>query len=174
MRLSSDLRSRGAPCAFGGTGGAGNELARRPSHRQSFDQGERSTRHLTLETDVICWGPGGTVPGKPTDVDPFPAMARHGCDRGQLDLSAGLLRVFERLGWATEVRWPEAERLGRRRALAKIPFTERQARPVGRRSETGHRSKVAPARFDHADRASRLAVLVWPVHAMRGTKGQPW
>jgi stearoyl-CoA desaturase (delta-9 desaturase) len=48
----------------------------------------------------------------------FPAMARHGCDRGQLDPSAGLLRVFERLGWATEVRWPEAEQLGRRRALA--------------------------------------------------------
>jgi stearoyl-CoA desaturase (Delta-9 desaturase) len=48
----------------------------------------------------------------------FPAMARHGCDRGQLDPSAGLLRVFERLGWASEVRWPEAEQLGRRRALA--------------------------------------------------------
>jgi stearoyl-CoA desaturase (delta-9 desaturase) len=45
----------------------------------------------------------------------FPAMARHGCDRGQLDPAAGLLRAFEHLGWATAVRWPEPARLGNRR-----------------------------------------------------------
>jgi stearoyl-CoA desaturase (delta-9 desaturase) len=48
----------------------------------------------------------------------FPAMARHGCDRGQLDPTAALLGVFERFGWASDVRWPEPEQLGRRRVLA--------------------------------------------------------
>ncbi len=45
----------------------------------------------------------------------FPALARHGCDRGELDPSAGLLRVFERLGWAWHARWPSAEQLATRR-----------------------------------------------------------
>lgn len=44
----------------------------------------------------------------------FPAMARHGCDRGQIDPSASLLRVLERLGWATDVRRPTAAQLARR------------------------------------------------------------
>ena len=44
-----------------------------------------------------------------------PACARHGVDRGQLDLSAGLIRVFERVGWASAVRWPSPARLARRR-----------------------------------------------------------
>jgi stearoyl-CoA desaturase (delta-9 desaturase) len=44
-----------------------------------------------------------------------PACARHGVDRGQIDLSAGLIRVFERLGWATAVRWPSAARLEKHR-----------------------------------------------------------
>lgn len=35
----------------------------------------------------------------------FPALARHGFDRGQVDPSAAVLRVFERLGWASHVRW---------------------------------------------------------------------
>jgi stearoyl-CoA desaturase (delta-9 desaturase) len=47
----------------------------------------------------------------------FPAIARHGCDRGQLDPAAALPRVFERVGWASDVRWPESEQLGRRRIL---------------------------------------------------------
>jgi stearoyl-CoA desaturase (delta-9 desaturase) len=45
----------------------------------------------------------------------FPAAARHGADRGQLDTSATLLRVFERLGWAWQVRWPTARQLATRR-----------------------------------------------------------
>jgi stearoyl-CoA desaturase (delta-9 desaturase) len=45
----------------------------------------------------------------------FPVMARHGCDRGQLDLSADLLRLFERLGWASGARWPTAGQLATRR-----------------------------------------------------------
>lgn len=52
----------------------------------------------------------------------FPAMARHGVDRHQLDTSAMIIRVFERLGWATRVRWPDPTRLATRRMSA-IPET---------------------------------------------------
>jgi stearoyl-CoA desaturase (delta-9 desaturase) len=45
----------------------------------------------------------------------FPSLARHGVDRRQVDVSAELIRVFERLGWATRVRWPERARLDERR-----------------------------------------------------------
>jgi stearoyl-CoA desaturase (delta-9 desaturase) len=45
----------------------------------------------------------------------FPSLARHGVDRHQLDISAELIRVFERLGWATRVRWPDPARLDARR-----------------------------------------------------------
>ena len=44
-----------------------------------------------------------------------PACARHGVDRGQIDLSAGLIRGFERFGWASGVRWPSPLRLEQRR-----------------------------------------------------------
>ncbi len=44
-----------------------------------------------------------------------PACARHGVDRGQIDLSAELIRVFERAGWVTNVRWPVAARLEKHR-----------------------------------------------------------
>jgi stearoyl-CoA desaturase (delta-9 desaturase) len=47
-----------------------------------------------------------------------PACARHGVDRGQVDLAAGLIRVFERFGWASGVRWPDRARLERNRRLA--------------------------------------------------------
>jgi stearoyl-CoA desaturase (delta-9 desaturase) len=39
-----------------------------------------------------------------------PTCARHGVQRGQIDISARLIRVFEKLGWATHVRWPRPER----------------------------------------------------------------
>ncbi|MFI7706896.1 acyl-CoA desaturase [Nonomuraea sp. NPDC049480] len=45
-----------------------------------------------------------------------PSCARHGMERGQLDPSAGLIRLFERLGWASDVHWPDAGRVQRRRA----------------------------------------------------------
>jgi stearoyl-CoA desaturase (delta-9 desaturase) len=38
-----------------------------------------------------------------------PGCARHGARPGQWDPSAGLIRVFERAGWATSVRWPTPE-----------------------------------------------------------------
>jgi stearoyl-CoA desaturase (Delta-9 desaturase) len=45
-----------------------------------------------------------------------PTSARHGVLRGQVDISARLIRWFERLGWARDVRWPKADRLAARRA----------------------------------------------------------
>jgi stearoyl-CoA desaturase (delta-9 desaturase) len=35
-----------------------------------------------------------------------PTCARHGSRPHQIDLSAGVIRIFERLGWATGVHWP--------------------------------------------------------------------
>jgi stearoyl-CoA desaturase (delta-9 desaturase) len=40
-----------------------------------------------------------------------PTAARHGVFKGQLDTSAAMIRGFERLGWASAVRWPRRERL---------------------------------------------------------------
>jgi len=42
-----------------------------------------------------------------------PALARHGRLPGDLDPSAWLIGGFERLGWATKVRWPDGARSGR-------------------------------------------------------------
>jgi stearoyl-CoA desaturase (delta-9 desaturase) len=55
-----------------------------------------------------------------------PACARHGVDRGQVDLSAGLIRLFERAGWVSGVRWPRPARLEQRRrrpidAVGQVP-----------------------------------------------------
>ena len=43
-----------------------------------------------------------------------PTAARHGVFRGQIDASAGIIRILERLGWAWDVRWPKPERLVRK------------------------------------------------------------
>jgi stearoyl-CoA desaturase (delta-9 desaturase) len=40
-----------------------------------------------------------------------PTCARHGVLRGQIDISARVIWMFEKLGWAWNVRWPKAERL---------------------------------------------------------------
>src|SRR5262249_11854204 len=45
----------------------------------------------------------------------FPRLARHGVDRGQVDTSAVLIRLFERVGWATNVQWPDPAMLATRR-----------------------------------------------------------
>ena len=47
-----------------------------------------------------------------------PTAARHGVLRGQLDTSARLIWIFEKLGWATDVRWPKPERLAKLRLAA--------------------------------------------------------
>ena len=47
-----------------------------------------------------------------------PTCARHGVLRGQLDISARVIWIFERFGWAYKVRWPSAQRLVRIQATA--------------------------------------------------------
>jgi stearoyl-CoA desaturase (Delta-9 desaturase) len=47
-----------------------------------------------------------------------PTAARHGVLKGQLDTSARIIWIFEKLGWATDVRWPKADRLQKLRAEA--------------------------------------------------------
>jgi stearoyl-CoA desaturase (delta-9 desaturase) len=44
-----------------------------------------------------------------------PTAARHGALRGQLDSSARIIWLFEKLGWAREVRWPDSARIATRR-----------------------------------------------------------
>ncbi|MGP3980852.1 acyl-CoA desaturase [Streptomyces sp. KR80] len=44
-----------------------------------------------------------------------PTSARHGVDRGQLDPSAAVIRLLERLGLVRDVRWPTADRIAARR-----------------------------------------------------------
>ena len=50
-----------------------------------------------------------------------PTAARHGVGRGQLDSSARLIRGFELMGWARDVRWPDAARVQQRRTVPTLP-----------------------------------------------------
>jgi stearoyl-CoA desaturase (Delta-9 desaturase) len=40
-----------------------------------------------------------------------PTCARHGVLRGQIDMNARMIWIFEKFGWATQVRWPNYDRL---------------------------------------------------------------
>ena len=60
-----------------------------------------------------------------------PACARHGADPRQVDISATVIRIFERLGWATGVHWPVPARLDGHRRYQGRP----QAAPVLQDSE---------------------------------------
>jgi stearoyl-CoA desaturase (Delta-9 desaturase) len=40
-----------------------------------------------------------------------PTCARHGVMRGQIDTTARMIWLFEKLGWVYDVRWPKPERL---------------------------------------------------------------
>jgi stearoyl-CoA desaturase (Delta-9 desaturase) len=42
-----------------------------------------------------------------------PTCARHGVLPGQIDISAAVIRLFERWGWVHDVRWPTPRRLER-------------------------------------------------------------
>jgi stearoyl-CoA desaturase (Delta-9 desaturase) len=42
-----------------------------------------------------------------------PTCARHGVQRGQIDISARVIWLFEKFGWAYDVRWPTKQRLAR-------------------------------------------------------------
>jgi stearoyl-CoA desaturase (delta-9 desaturase) len=59
-----------------------------------------------------------------------PTCARHGTRPHQIDPSASLIRIFERLGWATSVHWPAAEQLG-----GHHPGKARQRQPSARPAE---------------------------------------
>jgi stearoyl-CoA desaturase (delta-9 desaturase) len=66
----------------------------------------------------------------------FPNLARHGFGPRQIDLSAGFIRICERLGWASKVRWPSqrlVERLSELSAAKHheaVSLTERDQSPV--------------------------------------------
>lgn len=78
--------------------------------RQPFETGDASTNFAPLA--VLSFGESWH-----NGHHAFPASARHGLDRGQVDSTAGLIRLLERLGWAWSVRWPDPERVeGRRKA----------------------------------------------------------
>jgi stearoyl-CoA desaturase (Delta-9 desaturase) len=42
-----------------------------------------------------------------------PTCARHGVLRGQIDIAARVIWIFERLGWVSDVRWTNPTRLAR-------------------------------------------------------------
>ncbi|MEV5706831.1 acyl-CoA desaturase [Actinoallomurus sp. NPDC052274] len=44
-----------------------------------------------------------------------PTCARHGVLKGQIDISARLIWMFEKLGWVSDVRWPNEQRLATKR-----------------------------------------------------------
>ena len=46
-----------------------------------------------------------------------PTCARHGVLKGQLDPSARVIWAFEKLGWAYDIRWPDAGRLEAKRPV---------------------------------------------------------
>jgi stearoyl-CoA desaturase (delta-9 desaturase) len=46
-----------------------------------------------------------------------PTCARHGVLRGQLDISARVIWVFEKLRWARDVKWPDPVRLAAKRRV---------------------------------------------------------
>jgi stearoyl-CoA desaturase (Delta-9 desaturase) len=56
-----------------------------------------------------------------------PTCARHGVRPGQIDMSARVIWVFEKLGWATQVRWPTPSRLAR---LARVDDPTPHAQPA--------------------------------------------
>jgi len=47
-----------------------------------------------------------------------PTAARHGVLRGQVDVSARIIWLFEKFGWARDVRWPKADRVAKLRVEA--------------------------------------------------------
>ncbi|GAA0976469.1 fatty acid desaturase [Acrocarpospora macrocephala] len=48
-----------------------------------------------------------------------PTAARHGVLKGQWDASARLIWLFEKFGWAFDVRWPDQQRVSAKRSAAR-------------------------------------------------------
>src|SRR3954447_17810975 len=103
-----------------------------------------------------------------------PTCARHGVLRGQIDISARVIWIFERLGWARDVKWPDPVRLAAKRrssAPAACPRTRSSAplAPSGRCPEAGaehdgqHEQQCgAPAGPDDRGPAPRAAARGGP------------
>jgi stearoyl-CoA desaturase (delta-9 desaturase) len=75
-----------------------------------------------------------------------PTCARHGALKGQIDQSARVIWVFEKLGWAYDVRWPDEARLTAKRPLN----AKRSLGSMTKRSEKVKRSAEAVNQEDKA------------------------
>ena len=75
----------------------------------------------------------------------FPTSARHGLQRLQFDPSYALIKLFERLGWAWNVKEPKPEQLEAKRvdAAPAPPAAEPQRRDRGARARRGRRPLLA-------------------------------
>jgi stearoyl-CoA desaturase (delta-9 desaturase) len=60
-----------------------------------------------------------------------PTCARHGVLKGQIDISARLIWIFEKFGWVYNVRWPNVERLTAKRSGPNGRPLGAMARPSG-------------------------------------------
>jgi stearoyl-CoA desaturase (delta-9 desaturase) len=58
----------------------------------------------------------------------FPTSAKHGLSPGQLDPSYRLIKLFERFGWASNVKHPKPEQIDAKRRGAAAP--ERETAPL--------------------------------------------
>jgi stearoyl-CoA desaturase (Delta-9 desaturase) len=96
--------------------------------------------HVTWSINSICHMIGErpfAAQGKATNVWPLailsmgeswhnlhhadPTCARHGVQRGQIDLSARVIWALEKVGWAHDVRWPTTSRLAKLSAAQATP-----------------------------------------------------
>lgn len=76
--------------------------------RRPFRTGDRSSNVAVLS--VVSFGESWH-----NAHHAVPSMARYGVDRHQIDSSAALIRLCERIGWARGVKWPDGARLSARR-----------------------------------------------------------
>ncbi|HVT66975.1 MAG TPA: fatty acid desaturase [Trebonia sp.] len=53
-----------------------------------------------------------------------PSGARHGVLRGQIDIAARIIWIFERFGWAHDVHWPRPDRLNAKLVSDPLPAGE--------------------------------------------------
>ena len=84
-----------------------------------------------------------------------PTCARHGVDRGQLDISAWLIRRFEQAGWAHDVRWPKRDRFDK---LAARRAAEKAVKPAETRQVTASRTANRDSRQLSLDNTSSRVI----------------
>jgi len=77
-----------------------------------------------------------------------PTCARHGALKGQIDQSARVIRWFEQLGWAYDVRWPDEARLEAKRpanATRKLGSMTKRSEKIKRSVEAVNQEDKAAA-----------------------------